>query len=169
MTARRAGTITQDFSPRHLQRACAAARRRLGVPRLDVLLLHDPSAEVLREGNAIPTLRSLRQSGAISAFGVSIDDRDALAAALEIADLEVLEVPGALFWELDARTRTKLAEREVVILLREVLRAAADRSIAAVLREALSDPLVGSVVIGSVNRRHIEECAGIRDEVVRHA
>jgi aryl-alcohol dehydrogenase-like predicted oxidoreductase len=65
--------------------------RRLGRDRVDVYLLHNPSPEALRAGEAVDTLLALKAEGKIGHWGVSAGDVDAGREALR-CQAEVLEL-----------------------------------------------------------------------------
>ena len=158
VSAQRAGAMSCNFSPNYLQHACAASRRRLGVPRIDALLLHGPSAATLADGRAVDAMRSLRNRGEIAAFGASLDNAEAVNVALGINDLEVVEITPHLLFGLSGAQRKSIARRGIVVLLREVLRQASpEQPPCAALSVALTDPLVTTVVVGTTSRRHLDD------------
>ena len=64
-----------DFSGSYLVEAVHDSLRRLGLPSLDALLLHRPDIFMDRE-DVLAALRTLREEGAVSSFGVSNMDRE---------------------------------------------------------------------------------------------
>ena len=59
-----------DFSARHITSSVEASLRRLGIERIDLLLLHRPDY-LFRTHEVAVTLEALRASGAVANFGVS--------------------------------------------------------------------------------------------------
>lgn len=95
------GTITQDFSPAYLERAVEGSLRRLRTDYLDVLQLHSPPADVIRQGSWQAALDRLKSSGKVRYYGIAVDSIEAGQAALAypIASLQfvlnLLEPAGA--------------------------------------------------------------------------
>ncbi len=83
----------QCFSPRYVEMAVERSLRRLKSDRIDLLLLHGPSVEVLRTGAFLPAVQTLRQSGRIRHFGVSCRTEQEARAALELTDVACLQLP----------------------------------------------------------------------------
>jgi aryl-alcohol dehydrogenase-like predicted oxidoreductase len=87
------GSLAQDYSPEYLPRAVEASLRRLRTDYLDLLQLHSPPAEIVRRGDWIAALESLRQHGKIRYYGVSCDTVEAAEAALAHAGVSALQLP----------------------------------------------------------------------------
>ena len=77
-----------DFAPNRLRRSAEGSLRRLGLDRIDLLLLHWPARDHAEHGPALDELRRLRSEGLIRELGVSNFPayllRDALTAAPDI-------------------------------------------------------------------------------------
>jgi D-threo-aldose 1-dehydrogenase len=81
-----------DYSRDGVQRSFEASLERLGVSRIDVLLLHDIGslthgarhAEVLRLAldEALPAMARLRESGAIKAIGIGVNEQEVVLEVL---------------------------------------------------------------------------------------
>lgn len=73
----------KNFDPSYVERAVGACGQRLRRDRIDLLHLHNPPAGALQNGDLIETLLRLKQSGAVTALGLSTteaDDIEQLAA-----------------------------------------------------------------------------------------
>lgn len=85
-----------DFSADGIRASLDESLERLGLDRVDVLYLHDPERHdlslALREG--FPALEQLRAEGAVDAVGIGSMVADALTAAVEQADLDVIMIAG---------------------------------------------------------------------------
>ena len=86
------GTVSQDFSPGYLTRAVEASLRRLRTDYLDLLQLHSPPLEIVERGDWLGALDALKRAGKIRHFGVSVDSREAGAAALQKPGVSSLQV-----------------------------------------------------------------------------
>jgi diketogulonate reductase-like aldo/keto reductase len=74
-----------DFPPDRLRRSAEGSLRRLGLERIDLLLLHWPARDHSAHGPALEELARLRSEGLIREFGVSNFPGYLLREALEIA------------------------------------------------------------------------------------
>jgi aryl-alcohol dehydrogenase-like predicted oxidoreductase len=79
------------FDAPFLRESLERSLRRLGRDRVDVYLLHNPTAEALRAGEAVDTLLALKAEGKIGHWGVSAGDVDVGREALK-CQAEVLEL-----------------------------------------------------------------------------
>ncbi len=120
------GEPTQDFSPAYLRSAIEGSLRRLQTDRLDLFQLHSPPAEVVRRGDFVAALETLRKEGKIRWYGVSCDTADAATAALAH--------PGVCALQL----RLNLLDRGFL----PVLQAARQRRVAVIARECLANGLL---------------------------
>lgn len=111
------------FEPSYLEETLARSRERLGRQRPDVVLLHNPSVEVMRRGEAADWLQGLVDAGQLRAWGLSAGNKEVVFAALEHqAKPHVVELPFNVFCSLDARAVSNdLKERGVGLLARSVL------------------------------------------------
>ncbi len=84
-----------DFSAAGVQRSLAGSLERLGLDRVDVVLLHDPDdhwREAVEE--AYPTLHELRAQGVVGAIGAGMNQWQMLADLIRHTDLDVVLVAG---------------------------------------------------------------------------
>jgi D-threo-aldose 1-dehydrogenase len=84
-----------DFSRDGVRRSLEDSLERLGVDRVDVLLLHDAEPRLdwaLREG--FPALAELRAEGVVGAIGAGMGDSAKLARVVREADPDVLMMAG---------------------------------------------------------------------------
>ncbi|GGE11385.1 oxidoreductase [Aureimonas endophytica] len=94
-----------DYSYDAILRAFEASRQRLGLARIDILYVHDIETGVhgeahgrhwaaLTKGGGFRALSELREAGAIGAFGLGVNDAQAVRDALEECDLDVSMLAG---------------------------------------------------------------------------
>ncbi|MEA2472802.1 MAG: 2,5-diketo-D-gluconate reductase [Thermoleophilaceae bacterium] len=74
-----------DFAPERLRRSAESSLRRLGLDRLDLLLMHWPARDPAQHAPALEELGRLRAEGLIREFGVSNFPGYLLREVLEIA------------------------------------------------------------------------------------
>ena len=87
--------MSQNFSPQYLREAVDRSRRRLGVDRLDALMLHSPPHEVLMSSETHELLSDLVQRQRVSHIGVSATSFEEVKAALSIPAVTMLQVSSA--------------------------------------------------------------------------
>jgi aryl-alcohol dehydrogenase-like predicted oxidoreductase len=97
---RRTEPPIQNFATDHLEGAVTRSLKRLRREPIDVYLLHNPSAQCLKQGTAPDALQTMVKKGRIRHWGVSVGDVDAARAALE-QGAEVIEIAYNLFQALD--------------------------------------------------------------------
>lgn len=82
-TDRDASPPRKRFDADYLRRAFEASRERLRRETVDLVLLHNPSAEALKQDETTGVLRELRANGALRAWGVSVGSAAVAEAALD--------------------------------------------------------------------------------------
>jgi len=84
-----------DFSAAGVQDTLAQSLERLGIDRVDIVLLHDPSDHLDEAAlEATPALRRLQRSGVVGAVGAGTGDLRALTALIESAGLDLVMTAG---------------------------------------------------------------------------
>jgi D-threo-aldose 1-dehydrogenase len=84
-----------DFSGDGVRRSLEASLQRLGLDRVDIVLLHDPDdhyEQALREG--YPALERLRAEGMVGAIGVGMNQAEMLTRFVRQTDVDVVLVAG---------------------------------------------------------------------------
>jgi D-threo-aldose 1-dehydrogenase len=106
-----ADTVTRrfDFSGDGIRRSLDSSLERLGVDRVDIVLIHDPDEHLDQAiDEAVPALAELREQGVISAVGVGMNQWQAPLRMIEECDLDVVMLAGR--WTLADRTGAPLME-----------------------------------------------------------
>ena len=88
------------FDPEYLARSVRASLKRLGRERIDVLLLHNPSPDVLVLGETAAALLEMKEEGAIGHWGVAVGDAEVGRAAID-KGAEVIEIAYNLVQSID--------------------------------------------------------------------
>jgi aryl-alcohol dehydrogenase-like predicted oxidoreductase len=162
IAASRAARLPRDYRPERLRRAVEGSLRRLGTDRIEVFLLHSPSAEDLRDGTPFGALDRLVEAGKILAWGVSCDDAAAVGAALHLPFVSVVQLPLAV--AAAPGTEGLIAEasaRGVGIVVRELFAklpggVADPAARRAAIAAALGVP-GAAALIGTTRPRHLDE------------
>jgi len=109
------------FEPHYLRDAVKRCQERLRRPRVEVVLLHNPSASTLSRGEAAAVMKDLKKSGTIGAWGVSAGDSYAVREAIT-QGAEVIELPYNIFFSRELHDLAgELRTARVGILARSVL------------------------------------------------
>lgn len=153
------GASTYDFSPAAITASVERSLRRLRTDRLDAVLLHCDERDewTVRESGAVEALESLRRAGAVRVIGASMRTVEGGLAAVERCDVVMVTYNRG-----DPSQRAVIdaaRARGVGVLVKKGLASghAADDAPAAV-RFALACPGVGSLIVGTINPAHLEEC-----------
>ena len=155
-TAQRAAALRRCFAPAALIASLEGSLRRLGLEDVDALLLHSPDAAALADPAIAATLARLKQAGRVRHFGVSCDDADSLHAALAMPGLTMLQLPWPLVADGQANA---LAERGLMVQVREVIRLQPALAPEVAVARALSTAGVGTVLVGTHSQAHLSALA----------
>jgi aryl-alcohol dehydrogenase-like predicted oxidoreductase len=107
------------FDAAYLREACQRSGERLERPKIDVLLLHNPSKQTLDRDEATGALMELKAEGKVGAWGVSAGSGDVARAAIA-RGADVVELAYNVFSGLDLETLDVSGGR-VALLARSVL------------------------------------------------
>ncbi|HEY3494653.1 MAG TPA: aldo/keto reductase [Polyangiaceae bacterium] len=109
------------FEPKFLREAAERSRDRLLREHIDILLLHNPSAQTLTSGAIEPAMTEIVQAGIARSWGVSVGG-DAAAAAALTCGAQVIQVPYNPFYRRDLdRIAYDAKEKKIGVLARSVL------------------------------------------------
>ncbi len=134
---------TLDFSPEYLRFACERSLQRLSTDYVDLLQLHNPSAQTLADPGTYDVLDRLREEGKIRTYGVSVHTVDEALGALQTGRPATVQIVH------------NFVRREVTPALAE----AAARSGAAVIAR---EPLANGLLTGRYDEHHRWEEGDIR-------
>jgi len=112
----------KNFNPTYIRFACEQSLQRLKTEYIDLYQLHNPSLEVLQQGQAMEVFEKLKQEGKIRFIGVSVHTEAEAVALLKDDRVEALQL---IFNLLDQRMADKVfdlaAQRNVGVIVREPL------------------------------------------------
>jgi D-threo-aldose 1-dehydrogenase len=108
-----------DYSADGVRRSLDASLQRLGLDRVDIVLVHDPDDHADQAiAEALPTLIGLRDQGVIEAVGLGMNQWQVPLRAVRETDLDVIMLAGR--WTLADRSGAPLleacAERHISVL-----------------------------------------------------
>ncbi|MEY4980155.1 MAG: hypothetical protein RLZZ352_2425 [Pseudomonadota bacterium] len=161
----RARGMPTNWNPEYIQKSVEKSLRRLNRDHIHVLMLHSPSAETVRQGDAIGALAKLKSSGKIGAVGVSVDDVNTAMAALADPRVEALQIPlhpSDLSYDLILKTAY---EKGIVVIAREVLggpnvigrEMLKGDMVTQRLKQVTQVPGVSLALLGTTKVKHLEE------------
>ena len=100
-------TRMRDYSADGVRRSLDASLRRLGMDRIDIVLIHDPDEHLDQAiDEAIPALIGMREEGVIGAIGVGMNFWQPLLRVVQEAEVDVVMVAGR--WTLADRSGAPL-------------------------------------------------------------
>jgi len=84
-----------DFSRGGVLRSLEGSLERLGVDRVDIVLVHDPDEhEDIARREAVPALIELREQGVVRAVGLGMNQAEMLARFVRDTDVDIVLVAG---------------------------------------------------------------------------
>ena len=95
-TDRTTDPARKRFDADYLRAAAERSTKRLGRERLDVCLLHNPSASAVTVGESVDVLKELKKDGLVRHWGVAAGDADVARAAAR-RGAEVIELAYSVF------------------------------------------------------------------------
>jgi len=120
-TDRAAQPPRKRFDPTWLRERIEASAVRLKRGTIDLVLLHNPSVQILQRGEASELMRRLCENGLLRSWGVSAGSADVAAAALDEKAPSV-QLAFNCFWASDfKRIVERVSENKTCILARSVL------------------------------------------------
>ena len=158
--AARTKPLPRNYTPEYLRRSLLGSLGRLQRERVDMFLLHSPSAADLMDGEALDCLSTLKQEGLAKCVGVSCDDQATLASIVTDKRVEAIEAPfGPNRQDLLVDLK-RAADRGAMVIAREIL--ARDRqrrqpAVEAALSFCLAEPTIAVSLIGTTNARHLDD------------
>ncbi|WP_166830990.1 aldo/keto reductase [Thalassoroseus pseudoceratinae] len=160
------GVSTYSFTADSVRSSVERSLQRLQTDRLDAVFIHSngKDLDILQNTDAVPTLQDLKQSGKIRAIGLSGKTPAGAAAALDWADVLMVE------YHLEDRSHEEVLHRAanagIGVVIKKGL-AAGHLSASEALEFLFSDQSVSSVVVGSLNLDHIQANIAIAEHVDR--
>lgn len=170
----RRGLEEKCFDPEYLQRRVEGSLRRLGWEFIDIVMLHNPSPQIVQNGVALDKLSDLKDRGLVCAVGVSADEPESALLAMDHQAVSCVQIPYNVYTMDTMRPVVeRAASRAIGLILREPFaagRAFDHSSVKALsqsrtdaspartaLRHLLEQPVSGVLLAGMTCRRHLRE------------
>jgi D-threo-aldose 1-dehydrogenase len=147
-----------DPTPAGIERSLADSLQRLGLDRVDTLLLHDPDAYDLDAGLrlGLPALVSLREQGVASEVGIGVNSVDAALRAVREYDIDVVMIAGR-YTLLEQGAADELLPEAAARGMRVIAAAVFNSGIL-----AADEPAQGHYNYGTAPRHIVEAAARLR-------
>lgn len=157
------GGSYHDFNARPVRKSVEASLHRLRTDHLDLLLIHSDGNDlhILQETGTVDALLSLKEQGKTRAVGLSGKTVEGAAAALDWADVLMVE-----YHLNDTSHRDVMRQahaRGVGVLVKKGL-AAGHLAPAEAIRFVLSESSVDSLVLGGLNLDHFRTNCEVASE-----
>src|SRR5688572_8113068 len=157
------GESTYDFSAEHTRFSVERSLKRLKTNRLDCVLVHCPrnDLDVLSNSPVLVELQKLKDRGDIRSFGASTYTIGGGLFALEAAD--VVMVSHSADYDAELPVIQRAAELNKGVLIKKGLGSgnlaagSVQRTLVENLRPIFSLSGVSSMVVGTINPRHLQE------------
>ena len=165
-----AGKSHFDFSAKHTQRSIERSLRDIGTDYLDIVLIHSDGQDrkILESSDCVEILLRLKEKGLIKAVGMSTKTAEGGMKAIEMLDLVMVTYNPSM--QEDAVVIDKALALEKGILVKKALNSgydcitgdAAESPVSSNLtkrnlRFALDKEGVTSVIVGTINPRHLQD------------
>ena len=158
------GESAYDFSAAHTRLSVERSLRRLKTDRLDSVLAHCPrnDFEMMKNGAVLETLAALKQEGKIRSFGASINSTGGGALALERGADVLMVTYAADDTGMEPFIRRAASLGKGVVIKKglgsgSLASGGATRSLEENFRPIFAVPGVSSLIIGTINRKHLRE------------
>ncbi len=99
------GASKKNFDAAYIRFACGESLKRLKTDYLDLYQLHNPSYELIKEGNVFKVLTDLHKEGKIRFWGVSIHTVEEGTSAIQNGGADTIQ---AVYNLIDQKIREKL-------------------------------------------------------------
>jgi len=160
------GQSTFNFSAEHMRKSIERSLRHLKTDYLDLLLVHSDGNDehIIHQTDCFEALHRCREKGLIRAIGMSTKTVDGGLAALTVSD--VVMVTCSLSHQTEIPVIRRAGELGKGVLVKKALDSGHTASnagetgpVLASMKFIFSEPAVSSVVIGSINQKHIQHNA----------
>jgi aryl-alcohol dehydrogenase-like predicted oxidoreductase len=151
-----------DFSAAHTRKSIDRSLRDMRTDYLDIVLIHSDGRDmhIIESTDCLPTLMALKDEGLIRAVGMSTKSLEGGLKAAELCDVVMVTYsPSA---EADSEVIERAGSLNKGILIKKALNSGHDcqgkkNSAAGNIQFALEHKGVSSVIVGTINPRHLTD------------
>lgn len=146
-----------DFSAQHTRFSIERSLRRLRTEHLDIVLVHSDGDDlrIIRETDALATLQRCREQGLIRAYGVSTKTVAGGLLAAQLTDGAMLAYHAG--YTDEAPVLDYCAQHGKGALIKKAFASGHVADPRAALRFAAGHPGVASVIVGTIDPRHLRD------------
>lgn len=158
------GRSIHDFAGEAVRYSIERSLRRLKTDVLDMVFVHSDGNDlkIQQQTDCVPTLLELKQRGVVQAVGFSGKTTDGATAALEWADVLMVE------YHLENRSHEEVirraGERGIGIVIKKGL-ASGNLSAEEAIRFVLANGGVQSLIVGGLNPQNMRSNIGVAESV----
>lgn len=155
-----------DFSPAAVRGSVERSLRRLGVDRLELLLLHSDGRDewIINESGALRTLEDLKREGVVRAIGVSTKTVEGGILAAGCCDVVMVTHNPA--YTAEQRVIDAAMDAGAGVVVKKGLESGRAADPAVAIRFVLGTPGVSAMVVGTSNPQHLRANAAALEEAV---
>lgn len=160
------GASSFDFSAEFTRQSVERSLKRLGRDYLDMVLVHSDGNDmrIIREEAACDTLQQLKQEGLIRAVGMSTKTVEGGLWCAEHMDVVMASYNLAYTDELPVLQRA--LELNKGVLIKKGLQSGHAQSVEEALRFVFAQPAVHSVIVGTINPKHLRDNVAVTERVL---
>jgi aryl-alcohol dehydrogenase-like predicted oxidoreductase len=167
VAAQREGVMREDFRPERLAVALDASLGRLKSDHVDAVLLHSPPISVITDPAVAAALESIRASGKARHVGVSVETAAELEAAAMLRVATILQIPLDLAPRLlEGAAARRLADGDLFVFAREILRLQPGVPARDALRRALTQGHLSGLIVGTNRADHLDDLVEVAREKI---
>lgn len=152
------GESSFDFSKVAIEKSIERSLKRLHTDYLDIVLVHSngDDLQIIDEERVFDTLRAMKEAGKIRAYGMSSKTVAGGLRTLQEADVAMVTFNSSYLDEVPVIQQAHLQQKGILIK-KAFASGHATTSIADTLQLIFNEPGVSSVVVGTINTKHLRE------------
>jgi aryl-alcohol dehydrogenase-like predicted oxidoreductase len=146
-----------DFSPQVITASVERSLKRLRTDYLDVVLIHSngDDMKIIEQDNVFETLAALKQAGKIRAYGMSTKTVAGGLKTIEQSDVAMVWHSTDYTDEIEVLKQAEKMQKSIFI--KKALASGHAQNPQEAMKFACSAPGVTSVIIGTINPKHLRE------------
>ncbi len=147
-----------DFSPQAIVQSIERSLKRLHTDYLDIVLVHSSGEDerIIEKDQVFKTLAMLKQAGKIGAYGMSTKTAAGGLLAVDLADVVMVTLNPTYSEDRDVIAHAQKQQKGILIK-KAFASGHVCSSIKDNMRFIFSEPGVTSVIVGTINKDHLQE------------